>query len=433
MAQSTDAGLLKILNSKKSIRQYSYSETVVIKGDITHYLWSLHEYFTDEIWATYEHFKTAEKQMIDIASSIGKKTGTRRYADVFEKLRAENAEDALLKLKSEKFLWSQMHLSQRVNLAQVKRVQGDKKYIGSLDMTNYSRINPITTITTTADGSKDHKLLIRIFYNKHQPKEHVGIAEKFAGNARGYCKDVDITCEAGVKNELQTLEYHATHGKIYSAKDSLIHKGIIPVIHDLDDVTYSIPLTKIDIDILKLFVKIEWGGEKRGLSSKTRESIILGNIDWSPNQVERHIEEMLGILGIYAKRTMNKRTRYMNFNIPEQNIDAVNSAKDNAIFRKTITTDDVKVLSTVYRRTMELRERYGQGFYPRLYTGKIAKDAEMDLKICEQHLQSLTGLLAEQAENNLYDTGKKSFIRTSTRWFIPKSRMQLVEQIVKTA
>ena len=298
-------------------------------------------------------------------------------------------------------MYQQQH---QINQGKVLDITDDNFSIESLNLTNFSYNDHVTRICQeSCDGREVIK--IRVFGDNDLKK-----GESFARHAsrhEGIRANMKFESNAGEK--LMPISDFLKNNKLRRSKLKVRDYPIDITLND-NGITYTIEIDEAGKEMLELF---------RGLQSS--DWLRYGSSTWSPDQGDKIIRNLFGVVGIDIYHGFNGDW-YSGFFVPKENENQVHRViEDDGIFTKTISKDSLPALSAIYNRTMELKEQYGSDFYPRFTVRETSRRSGLSLKDTRNHLDNLTGTIAFILDSKQY------------KWFIPKSRLDLVGDILENA
>jgi hypothetical protein len=396
----------------ENIEPYRYQETVFVTGDLPTYLDDLERYFRGSARDLQESTAHQERRLRDLNRVI--ESHERRgigflalngiydygYPDRIDK---NNYRQAREWCERRLRLVEKLHRVQRVNHGRLMGIIEDGERLEELDLTNYANIDSIVRIAYD-DSYGDGSIRMRIFFDASDGFKYYG--QGFADHANGF-DGVDAICEVEdhVTDDLPTLDTSLENGRIRRSR-LRVSAPAFEVNHEDDEIVYSIELSEAEREMLRHF------------PSSKPELIRYGSRMWSPYQGDVIMRNLFGIFGIVIEWGARKDW-YRYVFVPSENEDAVKLALEgDGVFTKTVDRESLTVLSALHDRTKELRETHGSGFYPRFTVREAAHRGGLSMKKTREYLDHLIGVLAFTQDSKKY------------KWFIPRSRFDLVEEIL---
>ncbi|MBW2990574.1 hypothetical protein KY348_02605 [Candidatus Woesearchaeota archaeon] len=409
------------------INDYKYTDTVFVLGNLMSYVEDLERYFRG---SAYQYDYGTEFFQRGLDSLIKSIDSHKKYSAFFWDgngydcpfyVDEKNYEQGLEFMKDRMSTIKKIARAQRVNQSNLMRILYDGKSLDSLDLTNYAYPNHIVRITHAVyqqpDKQSQESIRMRVFFNINAGF-HTGKAESFADRANHF-EGVEAKCveENDVDESIPSLDSVAG-GRIRRSRLQ-IKNPVFKVVKEESKITYSIQLSDAEVEMLKLC-----NGFHRP------QTLITDSNLWSPHQGKKIMRNLFGILAIEDRGKGYGRHWYAWVGPPSDNIKAIKQAKKNSVFSKSIDIESIPVLANIYNRTLELKNQYSQGFYPYFTPTEIANRTGISKQQVRDHMEQLTGVLAKVYLPYIVANYETYYTATVDKWFIPKSRMNLVKEIL---
>lgn len=128
--------------------------------------------------------------------------------------------------------------------------------------------------------------------------------------------------------------------------------------------------------------------------------------------------------GTPVKGRAKKHTRQKGLYIPEQTQDAVEKSLDDeeGLFSGDINEESLPILEFVLNKSLELRRKHGNKWYPYFSDRSISRDIGVELKQAKIATTDLTGILCEA-----YQIKSRSV--WGKRFFLPSSKFGLAKRL----
>jgi hypothetical protein len=165
----------------------------------------------------------------------------------------------------------------------------------------------------------------------------------------------------------------------------------------------------------------------------------LKELGWSEAKALKTVRSLYGIVGfseypwMVRKPTGVVRTSLiLGYSIPSQNKEAVEKAFTNGgIFTKSFQESDINVLRALYERDSTLNQGKTRAWSPRFHQTEVAQLAQVSQLAARERLERLTGLLAVSSLQQITAVSDDKLIYSyGSRWFIPRSRLADVKQVI---
>ncbi|MEX0920737.1 MAG: hypothetical protein WDZ62_00535 [Candidatus Pacearchaeota archaeon] len=152
--------------------------------------------------------------------------------------------------------------------------------------------------------------------------------------------------------------------------------------------------------------------------------ILQSKKEFDLNSRSNHIiRSLYGIIGFQKIRSTKSWRYFHNYFIPKENLDATKkSLVSGQEFNKEFHEGDLEILEVIYKRNFELRMKGINHRYPLFYISEVAKRSDVKRESAEKSLFNLIGVLGFCLEKEPKYWAK--------RWFVPKSREDLVKKLI---
>jgi hypothetical protein len=430
--EQTTARLERVLQIPGADRPFEYIETVFVLGELMPYVSDLERYFRDSSSEIASAVDSKQRKINGLKDAIERYEKDKdKYhffffdrRDIHFEVTENNYKKVLQELERQEDFIKKASKVQRINHGKLMSILEDGADLESLELTNYAYYNHVVHIqydTVPDEEGEEGFIRMRVFFNGDN-YYHQEYGRSFAGHANHF-----EGVEAVVKRELgiddadfPTLDEILSSGKPRRSK-LRVNDPVFKIRTKGDEIEYSTTLTEAEVEMLR---------HCRGWCRP--DHLYYGSGMWSPHQGKKITRNLFGIIGIYDKHARWRKNYYSDFFVPEENKEAVERAKkDHGLFVKTIKKESLPALAFIYDRTVELREQFGSRFYPRFTIKEVSERINSKKKKTDTYLEDLTGVLAMMVEPVLIPKDEDSFWSTSqTKWFIPRSRMKLVRDIL---
>lgn len=412
--------------SKFGEDHFQYINTVFVFGDLNAYVKELEEYFRSSQSDLDDGLRYRTRKLEQLTKDVERMQKNEFLARVWDthdygcpfSVSEDNWEEAKDWLEDRGNYVRKICRLQRINQGKLMEVIHDEDQIDSLDLTNLAYNDHVIRIqyalTQDFPFREDGTETIRMRVYSTDPR--TDMAESFARKVN-YTDNVKAMVIPEEKvDELPSLE------SLMKPKTRRSTLRVRMPVFELDQLTYSCTLSNAEMEMLKIL----------GQCFQSPDSLYYASPTWSPEQGKKLVRNLFGIVGL-EDRGRHRYSWYSHFFVDKSNREAVQKAlNDGGVFRKTIDSESLPVLSAIHNRTIELREKYGWNFYPRFTIKEVSERTGLSKQKTKKCIQDLVGILATVMEPCMITT-RKGDIRSSVqyKWFIPQSRNNLVWELMQ--
>jgi len=411
----------------ESIGDYEYKETVFVFGDLTKYVTDLELYFRTNLGKCEEVINFLQRGLDGLNQRIEwyERDGSWVYWDrnncygygIVEETNYIQVQESL---EEKRNFNKKLLAAQKINHGKLMNILFDGQELASLNLTNYAYPNHVVRIEYLEDLQESIRM--RVFFDESSGfyKNIAGAFANHANSSEGLY--AECTIEDNVDEEILPLELIEFSGKLRRSK-LRVKDPVFEVNLGRGKITYSYQFSKAELEMLNFFDPIN--------CIERTEWLPYASNTWSPSQARKIIRNLFGILTVEDRGGPGKNW-YSQVYVDSRNRRQVQAAIDNGgVFTKTIDRESLPVLAAIYDRTLELKERHGNGFYPRFTDTEVANKTGLSKNETRSHLNNLVGVLAPVDMPYMFGDGYDHFYSGIVqKFFIPKSRLNLAGEIL---
>lgn len=399
----------------KKVDKYGYRDTVFVTGKLKNYLDSLEQHFRDSSQELEEAEGYWLRNLNRLRRDIERKEEYGFYPNLGDnygcpfRLDENNFNDGIEWCEKNLQFRKNQYRSQRINQGKILGITEDGNHVSSLDITNFGHDNLIVRIGFDPKKS-DGSIRMRVYENTGNFGRSFE-SESFASYA-SMLEGVEGVVETENIEGIDEIPYNLTD---YLERNTLrrsrlrLKRPAFETIDTGDSIAYSIYFQDAHAEMVKIC----------GDASRKPVWLKYDSKTWSPGQAEDIIRDLLGVFGVAIASGIDYHDCNSWVWVSPENEEAVPKLIEKNVFQKCIGKDSLPVLAAIFERTTELRESYGNDFYPRFTVRETSKRSGIPMKHVKRFMDDLTGILAFANDHRQH------------KWLLPRTSIPLSEEILE--